>query len=101
VSGAHGTTLVSGRPLVAGAAARAPPPIARQHGREMTISLQIGTKVRVVEPFRPENVPAGTVGTIVLIEPLPAAIGPPQRVRVKFGDYISPWLMPAQLIAMD
>jgi hypothetical protein len=67
----------------------------------MTDLLKIGTKVRFIEQFRPEGVPPGAVGVIVLIEPLPAVFGPPQRVRAKFGDYISRRLMPAQLVAVD
>jgi hypothetical protein len=47
------------------------------------------------------SVAPGTVGIVVLIEPLPAIFGPPQRVRAKFGDYVSSWLMPAQLVAVD
>jgi hypothetical protein len=66
-----------------------------------SVMLQIGSRVRFVESFRPDAVAPGTVGIIVLIEPLPAAFGPPQRVRAKFGDYISTWLMPAQLVIMD
>jgi hypothetical protein len=62
--------------------------------------LQIGT-VRFVETFRSGTVAPGTVGIVVLIEPLPAVFGPPQRVRAKFGDYVSSWLMPAQLVAVD
>jgi hypothetical protein len=41
------------------------------------------------------------IGIVVLIEPLPAVFGPPQRIRTKFGDYVSPWLMPVQLVAVD
>jgi hypothetical protein len=63
--------------------------------------FSIGTKVRFVEPFRPDAVPAGAIGIVVLIEPLPAVFGPPQRIRAKFGDYISPWLMPVQLVVVD
>jgi hypothetical protein len=63
--------------------------------------LQIGTKVCFVEPFRPDAVAPGTVGIVVLIEPLPAVFGPPQRIRAKFGDYVSPWLLPVQLAVVD
>jgi hypothetical protein len=63
--------------------------------------LRIGTKVRFVEPFRPDVVAPGAVGIVVLIEPLPAVFGPPQRIRAKFGDYVSPWIMPVQLVAVD
>jgi hypothetical protein len=63
--------------------------------------LHIGTRVRFVESFRPDIVGPGAVGIVVLIEPLPAAFGPPQRVRARFGDYVSSWLMPAQLVPMD
>jgi uncharacterized membrane protein len=67
----------------------------------MTAYLEIGTKVRFVEPFRPESVAPGAVGVVVLIEPLPAVFGPPPRLRVKFGDYVSPWLMGSQLQSVD
>jgi uncharacterized membrane protein len=63
--------------------------------------FSIGTKVRFVEPFRPDVVASGTVGIVVLIEPLPAVFGPPQRIRAKFGDYVSPWLLPVQLAVVD
>jgi hypothetical protein len=56
---------------------------------------------RIVTRMAVRAVAPGTVGIIVLIEPLPTAFGPPQRVRAKFGDYISTWLMPAQLVIMD
>jgi hypothetical protein len=65
------------------------------------VMFSIGTKVRFVEPFRPDVVAPGTVGIVVLIEPLPAVFGPPQRIRAKFGDYVSPWLMPVQLVVVD
>ena len=61
----------------------------------------IGAKVRFIEQFRPEAVAPGAIGVIVEIEPLPAVIGPPRRFRVKFGNYISPWLMRSQLEAVD
>jgi hypothetical protein len=61
----------------------------------------IGAKVRFVEPFRPEAVTPGAVGRIVEIEPLPAVFGPPQRLRAKFGNYVSPWLMLSQLEVVD
>jgi hypothetical protein len=65
------------------------------------VMFSIGTKVRFVEPFRPDVVASGTVGIVVLIEPLPAVFGPPQRIRAKFGDYVSPWLLPVQLAVVD
>jgi uncharacterized membrane protein len=68
---------------------------------EMTELLKIGTKVRFVEPFRPDPVAPGAIGVVVLIEPLPAVFGPPPRLRVKFGDYLSPWLMSSQLHPVD
>jgi hypothetical protein len=58
-------------------------------------------EVRFIEPFRPEAVEPGAVGIIVEIEPLPAVIGPPQRLRARFGNYISTWLMRGQLEAVD
>jgi hypothetical protein len=65
------------------------------------VMFSIGTKVRFIEPFRPEAVEPGVVGIIVEIEPLPAVIGPPQRLRARFGNYISTWLMRGQLEAVD
>jgi hypothetical protein len=41
--------------------------------------LRIGTRVRFVEAFRPDTVAPGTVGIVVLIEPLPAVFGPPSK----------------------
>jgi hypothetical protein len=61
----------------------------------------IGAKVRFIEPFRPEAVTSGAVGIVVEIEPLPAMIGPPQRLRARFGKYVSPWLMHSQLETVD
>jgi hypothetical protein len=52
--------------------------------------LRIGSRVRVVEPFRPDAIALGAVGIVVLIEPLPTVFGPPQRLGAKFGDCISP-----------
>jgi hypothetical protein len=66
-----------------------------------SVMLRIGSRVRFVEPFRPDAIAPSAVGIVVLIEPLPTVFGPPQRLRAKFGDYISPWLMPAQLEAVD
>jgi hypothetical protein len=63
--------------------------------------FSIGTKVRFIEPFRPEAVAPGAVGVVVEIEPLPTVIGPPQRLRARFGEYISPWLIRGQLEAVD
>jgi len=61
----------------------------------------IGTKVRFVEPFRPETVTPRAVGIVVEIEPLPTIFGPPQRLRARFGEYISPWLTRSQLEMVD
>jgi hypothetical protein len=63
--------------------------------------FSIGTKVRFIEPFRPDAVAPGGVGVVVEIEPLPAIDGPPQRVRARFGDYISQWLMRSQVEMVD
>jgi hypothetical protein len=63
--------------------------------------FSIGTKVRFIEPFRPRAVAPGEVGVVVEIEPLPAMIGPPQRLRARFGDYVSQWLMRSELEAAD
>jgi hypothetical protein len=65
------------------------------------VMYPIGAKVRFIEPFRPEVVPPGTVGIVVEIEPLPALFGPPQRLRARFGTYLSPWLIRGQLEAVD
>jgi hypothetical protein len=61
----------------------------------------IGKKVRFIEPLRPAAVAPGALGVVVEIEPLPAAIGPPRRLRARFGDYVSPWLLPSQLEVVD
>jgi hypothetical protein len=63
--------------------------------------FSIGTKVRFIEPFRPGVVEPGAVGVVVEIEPLPSVIRPPQRLRAKFGNYVSTWLMRGQLEAVD
>lgn len=65
------------------------------------VMYSIGAKVRFIEPFRPEAVEPGAVGVVVELEPLPAVIGPPQRLRARFGNYVSPWLMRSQLEAAD
>jgi hypothetical protein len=61
----------------------------------------IGAQVRFIEPFRPEAVASGAVGVVVEIEPLPAISEPPQRLRAKFGDYVSQWLVRSQLETVD
>jgi hypothetical protein len=65
------------------------------------VMFLIGTKVRFIEPFRPEAVAPGAIGAVVEIEPLAAISEPPQRVRARFGDYVSQWLMRSQLEAVD
>jgi hypothetical protein len=67
----------------------------------MTDTLRIGTRVRFVEPFRPKAVPSDAIGIVVLIEPLPPTFGPPPRLRVKFGDYVTQWLMQTQLEVVE
>jgi hypothetical protein len=63
--------------------------------------FSIGTKVRFIEPFRPEAAEPGAAGIVVEIEPLPAVIGPPQGLRARFGNYVSIWLMRGQLEKVD
>jgi hypothetical protein len=63
--------------------------------------FSIGTKVRFIEPFRPQAVAPGDVGVVVEIEPLPALSGPPQRLRARFGGYVSQWLTRSQLETVD
>jgi hypothetical protein len=63
--------------------------------------FSIGAKVRFIEQFRPEAVASGAIGVVVEIEPLPAISGPPQRLRARFGDYVSQWLMRSQLETVD
>jgi hypothetical protein len=63
--------------------------------------FSIGTKVRFIEPFRPEALEPGVVGVIVEIKAFPAMIGLPQRFRSRFGNYISTCLMRGQLKAAD
>jgi hypothetical protein len=63
--------------------------------------FSIGTKVRIVESFRPDAVAPGAVGVVVEIEPLPSMSGPPQRLRARFGDYVSQWLTHSQLEIVD
>jgi hypothetical protein len=63
--------------------------------------FSIGTKVRFIETFRPEVVAPDAVGIVVEIEPLPTIIGPPQRLRARFGDYVSQWVTRSQLELVD
>jgi hypothetical protein len=63
--------------------------------------FSIGTKVRFIEAFRPQAVAPGAVGVVVEIEPLPAICGPPQRLRARFGGYVSQWLTRSQLETVD
>jgi hypothetical protein len=53
------------------------PPLAPLLRPADQVMFSIGTKVRFVEPFRPDTVAPGTVGIVVLIEPLPTVFGPP------------------------
>jgi hypothetical protein len=63
--------------------------------------FSIGTKVRLIATFRLEEVEPGAVGVVVEIEPLPPIMGPPQRLRARFGDYVSQWLLRSQLEVAD
>jgi hypothetical protein len=63
--------------------------------------IRIGTRVSFIEPFRPAQVVPGAVGVVVLIEPLPPVFGPPPRLLVKFGEYVTPWVMQSQLKAVS
>jgi hypothetical protein len=63
--------------------------------------FSIGTKVRFIEPFRPQAVAPGAVGVVVEIEPLPSICGPPQRLRARFDEYVSQWLTRSQLEAVE
>jgi hypothetical protein len=63
--------------------------------------FSIGTRVRFIETFRPEVVAPDAVGMVVEIEPLPTISGPPQRLRARFGGYVSQWLTRSQLETVD
>jgi hypothetical protein len=53
----------------------------------------VGTKVRFIEKYRPPQVRWGTIGTIVDMEERPAPnSGSEYWVRVRFGDFITPWI---------
>jgi hypothetical protein len=55
----------------------------------------IGLLVRFPLPETPAGVEPGAVGTI--FEELPSAPNPDTKVRVRIGDYESPWVMPGGL----
>jgi hypothetical protein len=54
--------------------------------------LIIGTKVRVREPHRPPQVRWGIIGTVVDTERPAPNSGADHWVRVRFGDFITPWI---------
>jgi hypothetical protein len=55
----------------------------------------IGLLVRFPLPETPEGIEPGAVGTI--IEEGPSSPNPDTRVRVRIGDYESPWITPGGL----
>jgi hypothetical protein len=55
--------------------------------------LLVGTKVRFVENFRPEQVRWGAVGVVVNVEIRLLDCW----VRARFGDFITPWIESWQL----
>jgi hypothetical protein len=54
------------------------------------MDLNIGTKVRLVERYRPAGVKPDAVGIVVRIEDSSVAWQP--RVRVLFDNYLSGWM---------
>jgi hypothetical protein len=59
--------------------------------------MDLGTKVRFYEPYRPSQVRWGTVGTIIDAEMRRTAFGHECWVRARFGDFITPWIEEWQL----
>jgi hypothetical protein len=59
--------------------------------------LFVGTKVRFHEPYRPPQVRWGAIGVIVDLEERPTLHGQQVWVRVRFGDFITPWIEEWQL----
>jgi hypothetical protein len=45
----------------------------------------------------PEAVEPGAIGTIIEVEQFPGLAGPGPKVRIRVGDYESPWVLPGQL----
>jgi hypothetical protein len=55
--------------------------------------LLVGTKVRFLDRYKPPQVRWGAVGIIVNVEERPAPnSGTDRWVRVRFGDFITPWI---------
>jgi hypothetical protein len=55
--------------------------------------LLVGTKVRFLDRYKPPQVRWGAVGIIVDMEERPAPnSGTDCWVRVRFGDFITPWI---------
>jgi hypothetical protein len=45
----------------------------------------------------PEAVEPGAIGTIIEVEQSPHLTGTGPKVRIRVGDYESPWILPGQL----
>jgi hypothetical protein len=59
----------------------------------LTMVLLVGTKVRFLDRYKPPQVRWGAVGIIVNVEERPAPnSGTHYWVRVRFGDFITPWI---------
>jgi hypothetical protein len=56
------------------------------------MDLVVGTKVRFIEPHRPPQVRWGQIGAIVDVEERRSTFGSEFFVRVRFGDFITPWI---------
>jgi hypothetical protein len=55
--------------------------------------LFVGTRVRFIEQYRPQQVGWGAIGIILDMEERPAPnSGSDYWVRARFGDFITPWI---------
>ena len=55
--------------------------------------LPVGTKVRFLDRYKPPQVRWGAVGIVLNVEERPAPnSGTDYWVRVRFGDFITPWI---------
>ncbi len=58
----------------------------------------VGTRVRFHEPYRPPQVGWAMIGVVVDVEERPTRVGGHEVwLRVRFGDFITPWIEEWQL----
>jgi hypothetical protein len=67
-------------------------PNARAGLYHRVMDIFVGSKVRFHERYRPSQVRWGQIGVIVDLEERRTMFGLTPFVRVRFGDFITPWI---------